>query len=435
MPLTNPLDPTVNFGLAPLASGISAVDTTLTLTTGYGALFPNPATDGEYNLPLWDDFYSNPTNDPDKEIIRVTAKSGDVLTIIRAQEGTTAVAHNTGGKTYKVGSSITKKMITDIGTLIQRKGGQYATSGGSANAQTLSVNANITAYEAGDTFCFLAGYSCTDTCTLNVNSIGAKTIYKNSGETLVYGDIMAGDSVCVIYDGINLRLQSYIQNDPATITRFSTAYTIKYSDIPFTLSASLANIVYLMNSSGLLYKSGTLQSIAGTALWASSTNTLNSIIVGGYIYVYLIQTATAAQIYRCSISSDISVAGNWTQITISGTALPFAGASGFVGFDGTNFWITDGSAGFIKYSLSGTTFTSISTVTVTGSSYFASTSVVNSAGIYAGFTSAPYVRFAAHTGTLDTTKQISQSTLIGFGKPRSAYYTDGASTIYNKLSI
>lgn len=111
------LDPTVNFGLAPLASGISAGDTTLTLTTGYGALLPDPATLGAYNVPIWDDFYANPTNDPDKEIIRVTAKSGDVLTITRAQEGTSAVAHNTGGKTYKIGVSMTAKMVTDIETL------------------------------------------------------------------------------------------------------------------------------------------------------------------------------------------------------------------------------------------------------------------------------------------------------------------------------
>jgi hypothetical protein len=38
----------------------------------------------------------------------------NTITIARAQEGTSAIAHNTGGKTYKMILGLTKKMIDDI---------------------------------------------------------------------------------------------------------------------------------------------------------------------------------------------------------------------------------------------------------------------------------------------------------------------------------
>ena len=46
--------------------------------------------------------------------IAVTNVSTDTLTITRAQEGTSAANHNTGGKTYSLVLGITAKMISDI---------------------------------------------------------------------------------------------------------------------------------------------------------------------------------------------------------------------------------------------------------------------------------------------------------------------------------
>lgn len=45
----------------------------------------------------------NPKNDPDREVIQVTDVDGDILTIVRGQQGTTAKDHNTPGKIYVIG--------------------------------------------------------------------------------------------------------------------------------------------------------------------------------------------------------------------------------------------------------------------------------------------------------------------------------------------
>ena len=75
-----------------LASGITNVATTLTVASGQGVLFPSP-TGGNYS-------YITLINAAGTvlEIVKLTARSTDTLTITRGQEGTTASAFSTGDK-------------------------------------------------------------------------------------------------------------------------------------------------------------------------------------------------------------------------------------------------------------------------------------------------------------------------------------------------
>lgn len=72
-----------------LASSFSAVATSLVVTTGHGARFPNP-TGGDYFLLTLIGVDGN-GNENAWEIVKVTARSTDTMTVTRAQEGTTAV--------------------------------------------------------------------------------------------------------------------------------------------------------------------------------------------------------------------------------------------------------------------------------------------------------------------------------------------------------
>lgn len=74
-----------------LASGITASSTTLSLATGGGTLFPAITAPDFAHVTLVDS--SN-----NIEIVKATARSGDVLTVVRAQEGTTARSFATGSK-------------------------------------------------------------------------------------------------------------------------------------------------------------------------------------------------------------------------------------------------------------------------------------------------------------------------------------------------
>lgn len=109
------LDPVVNFGKVTLSTGYDSTATAVVLASGDGAILPNPGTDGAFNLVWFNSTdYGDPTDDPNREIVRVTSKTTDTLNISRAQEGTSATNKNLSGKTYQLILTITAKMINDI---------------------------------------------------------------------------------------------------------------------------------------------------------------------------------------------------------------------------------------------------------------------------------------------------------------------------------
>lgn len=85
--------------------------------------------------------------------------------------------------------------------------GDYATSGGSANAHTLALDAQIvTSYTAGMLIKFKAGFTNTASATINVNSIGANTLRRQDGALLAPSDIVANKLYEIMYDGTNFIL-------------------------------------------------------------------------------------------------------------------------------------------------------------------------------------------------------------------------------------
>jgi len=108
-----------------LAAGISAGATSLTVASGEGARFPT----SNFHITI------------DNEILKCTSRSGDVLTVTRAQEGTSAAAHNQGAA---VRLNITAKVIEEL---------QAAAADKSCRAHTVASqtipNATVTAIAFG----------------------------------------------------------------------------------------------------------------------------------------------------------------------------------------------------------------------------------------------------------------------------------------------
>jgi hypothetical protein len=106
------MDGYVNFGKTRVSTGYDASATSIVLASGDGARLPSSA----YNATWWNGTdYPDPADDPNREIVRVTAGFGtDTLTVTRAQEGTSASTKNTAGKTYRLLASPTTKLIDDI---------------------------------------------------------------------------------------------------------------------------------------------------------------------------------------------------------------------------------------------------------------------------------------------------------------------------------
>jgi len=134
-----PLDPVVNFFQSQIATlPVSDVATTIVITTNDGNKLPNPASSGAFNLTIFKD--GDPFTDP--EIVRVTAKSGDTLTVTRGQEGTIPSTKG-ASDVWKVVMFPTAKMITDIDSLKVNKAGDTMT--GTLSATKLVPTGNVTA--------------------------------------------------------------------------------------------------------------------------------------------------------------------------------------------------------------------------------------------------------------------------------------------------
>ena len=106
------MDAIKNFAKAVVSDGnYDASATEIDVIAGHGDRLPV----APFNAVWWNATdYPDPSDDPGVEIIRVTAKSTDTLTITRAQESTAAEDHNVAGKTYNLIAGMTARTITEM---------------------------------------------------------------------------------------------------------------------------------------------------------------------------------------------------------------------------------------------------------------------------------------------------------------------------------
>ena len=105
------------------------------------------------------------------------------------------------------------------------------TSGGSANAHTITLTPPITAYAAGQTFRFILGFTNTGNVTLNVNGLGVKSLLSSStGTNLVPGQITAGLTAEVVYDGTQFQLINPMGTWATFSPTWSQSGTISYTN-------------------------------------------------------------------------------------------------------------------------------------------------------------------------------------------------------------
>lgn len=148
-----------NNAASTLAAGISDVATTITLATGTGALFQSPTTP-DYELAT----ISDGTN---WEVVKITARTGDTLTVTRAFEGT-ARAWTTGGTIEGRVTKATLELFTqglDTSSFVLKPTGEIAIG---------------TSATAGGTFDISIGTNSASTYGNSV-SIGYNSVANNAG--------------------------------------------------------------------------------------------------------------------------------------------------------------------------------------------------------------------------------------------------------------
>ena len=182
-----------------LASAITASAASLSVIAGGGSLFPALSTGQYFRATLVQAGNANVY-----EIIKVTARSSDSMTIVRAQEGTTARSWSAGD--YLV------LMLTaaDMGDAVQNddlqaQGGNFSYDTGTANAYSVTLNPPLTAHSVGTPIRWIAGHTNTGASTFN-DGAGTAPLVLPGGGALIAGQIVAGGMYTAIFDGTNFQI-------------------------------------------------------------------------------------------------------------------------------------------------------------------------------------------------------------------------------------
>lgn len=181
-----------------LGSALSSGATSLTVASGTGSEFPLPSPGQAFVVTL---VPSDSVTGVPNEVVLCTSRTGDVLTIVRGQEGTTPTAYNVGD---------TVAMFPTEGTMsqfaqprdTQQQAGNVAADSGTTNAGVVTLSpapAALSDLEGVPIRVLKTGTGNTGPYTLNVNTLGAIPILQG-GRALTGGELPANTYFDVLYN-------------------------------------------------------------------------------------------------------------------------------------------------------------------------------------------------------------------------------------------
>ena len=195
-----------------LAAGITSTQTSITVAPGTGSLFPSPSTGQQFKVTL-----VSASSASVFEICNCTSRTGDVLTVVRGQEGTSGqpfLLDDTVGHfdTAGVMSALVQADQLQNGTYV------YADVGGTANALTATIGSNLTTIPDGLNLVLGALTANTGAATLAL-TLGSTSqsifpIVKGNNQALVAGDIPAAGYP--IQMNWSPEFSAYVLQNPAT---------------------------------------------------------------------------------------------------------------------------------------------------------------------------------------------------------------------------
>ena len=137
----------------------------------------------------------------------LTADLATGLSTALTKDGQTTPTANLPMGTFKFTGLSAGSAATDSANIaqVQNSFGSFLTVSGT-DTITATVSPALTAYAAGQMFAFVAANTNTGAVTINISSLGAKSITKNGNTALSVGDLTANYLFVVVYDGTQFQV-------------------------------------------------------------------------------------------------------------------------------------------------------------------------------------------------------------------------------------
>jgi len=243
-----------------------------------------------------------------------TFTKGDPVNAIPATEVTDEWLNAVQGEMVKVvqGSGLTldkanSTQLFQALALLTTRGGFYS-DGGTADTYVLTPTFTgfaPAAYLLGMQVRFMPANTNTGASTINVNGLGAKSIVSQSGGALKAGDLTAGESYTIYYDGTNFVLKIIAAPSALPVgTVITTGSTITPNGFVKTNGAALSRTTYAML-------------FANIAVTQPGAMTSGSPIITGLADTSRIQAGMPVSGVNLPVGGTVVSVDSGTQITVS----------------------------------------------------------------------------------------------------------------------
>lgn len=381
-----------NNAFGTLASSILSTDLAISLTAGQGARFPV--------LGATDWFYADLLDaSGNLELVKVTARVTDALTVVRGQDGTTARAYTAGDRLeLRLCSAALNDIINPIVQLV---------TGGSVTANAPLFDATQTWNNAGITFqgvrvnitdtasnaaSLLADLQVAGASKFKVDKTGLVTALSATltGVLALAGATVSGAPTWSSTQAMNISGSSAsTTGNAATATALQTGRTI--NGVNFDGSANIT----VAAAAGTL-TGGTLAAVV-LASSLTSLGTLTSLTMGGNLTMgantLALASATVSGAPTWSSTQAMSISGSAASATGNAgtaTALQTSRTINGVGFDGTGNITVAAAAGTLTGNTLAAGVTASSLTSLGTLTSLAVTGAITTGGFTVGYLEAPF---------------------------------------------
>lgn len=317
-----------------LGSAVSNVATTITVATGSGALFPAISGGQFFHATM---FSAGSSTGLPNEIVKVTARAGDTMTVVRGQEGTSASAWSVGDTFANFPTAEFFNGVVQESDVQSQVGNAGVDTGAANEGVVVLVPAitNLSQILYSPIRILKTNSANTSSYQLIVNGLMAENVTLN-GQALVAGQLAASQIFEVAWDGSNFELLSnpavtenngLAQMAANTVKANLTGSAANPSDVTLaSLLAALGGVginqtwqnVTPARTSGVLYTNTTPFPITAMVVFPDTEGdtAVYSVVVGGVTLVNNMiwdsgnQTATATATFVVPAGATYKV--TWT---------------------------------------------------------------------------------------------------------------------------
>lgn len=189
-----------------LAAPITNLQTTLSVVSGSGSLFPLPNTGAGQSFVITINKAGTTTI---QEIMICTQRAGDILTVTRGAENTTALSWNAGDFVSLLPTAGDMALMAQLDD-VQAQAGNYALDTGTVNAYVVSLTPALGQHIIGMPIRFKASTTNTSSTVTFNDGAGVGALLDNGFSPLLPGSIQAMCIYTVKWDGAQFELMDPI---------------------------------------------------------------------------------------------------------------------------------------------------------------------------------------------------------------------------------